>query len=184
MLTRNESDEQYQQIGQEALMWLEKAQGLRYCAEILKSHLLELVKSPPASRRIETNGVVSSATLLLGLAFENLIKGVGIAQDPSLVNSAGLNLKLWKGKDGGHGIRGYAKSLLTLDQEEEELLDRLQESIYWAGRFPIPLRSDRYHESNAPVNKHQLSTQDFTVADQLFKKLEKQLITFRSVHTR
>ncbi len=59
-MNRSESDEQYRLVGQEALMWLEKAQGLRYCAEMLNTHLLEdLINSPPASRRVEMNGVVS-----------------------------------------------------------------------------------------------------------------------------
>jgi hypothetical protein len=76
MLTRAESDEQYKMLGQESLQWLEKAQGLKYCASTLKQHLLEILDAPPASRRIETLGVVNSTLLLLGLAFENLIKGV------------------------------------------------------------------------------------------------------------
>ena len=184
-MNRSESDEQYRLLGQESLMWLEKAQGLRYCAEILNAHLMEdLVNAPPASRRIETNGVVSSALLLLGLAFENLIKGVDVARDPSLVNLDRLDLRLWRHEDGGHGIRNFAKSLVTLDTDEEELLDRLQESIFWAGRFPIPLKSGRYYESRNPVNKHRLSTADSAVAARLFKKLEAELRKLRSVHTR
>lgn len=69
MQTRAESDEQYKLLGQESLQWLEKAQGLRYCAGTLKTHLLEIINSPPASRRVETLGVVNSTLLLLGLAF-------------------------------------------------------------------------------------------------------------------
>lgn len=165
-------------------MWLEKAQGLRYCAEMLNTHLLEdLINSPPASRRVEMNGVVSSTLLLLGLAFENLIKGVDVARDPNLVNLDRLDLRLWRHEDGGHGIRNFAKSLVTLDTDEEELLDRLQESIFWAGRFPIPVKSERYYESHSPVNKHRLSTADFSVVARLFEKLEAELRKLRSVHT-
>jgi len=166
-------------------MWLEKAQGLRYCSEILNAHLVEdLINTPPASRRIETNGVVSSALLLLGLAFENLIKGVDVARDPTLVNLDRLDLRLWRHEDGGHGIRNFAKSLVTLDTDEEELLDRLLR-IYFLGRsFPIPLKSGRYYESNNPVNKHRLSTADSVVAARLFEKLEAELRKLRSVHTR
>ncbi len=80
---------------------------------------------------------MSSTLLLLGLAFEDLIKGVDIARDPSLVNLKSLNRSLWK-DDSGHAIRKFAKSLMTLDSDEEELLDRLQEAVVWAGRFPIP----------------------------------------------
>jgi hypothetical protein len=186
MMKQSESDEQYKLVGQEALMWLEKAQGLRFCAGILKDQLVEMVTNndtPPWALRVETNGVVSSTLLLLGLAFENLIKGVDIARDPSLVNLKSLNLRLWKG-DGGHAIRNFAKSLMKLEPDEEELLDRLQESIFWAGRFPIPLNSVRYHESHNPVSKHQLSTADFATADRLFDRLKEQLIKFRDSHTK
>ena len=181
MTTESESNEQYKRIGEEPLMWLEKAQGLRYCAIVLKDHLISLVvddRSRPGSRRIETNGVFSSTLLLLGLAFENLIKGVDVARDPSLVNLKSIDLRLWKG-DAGHAIRDFAKSLIPLDPAEEELLDRLQESIFWAGRFPIPKKSVRYYQSHNPVNKHQLSTDDFATADRLFEKLEQQLRGFR-----
>ncbi len=184
MPTRAESDEQYKLLGQESLQWLEKAQGLRYCAGILKTHLLEVIDAPPASRRVETLGVVNSTLLLLGLAFENLIKGVKIAENPNLVDRDRFDIKLWRRDDGGHGITTLAKSLVTLTSDEEELLNRLQESILWAGRFPIPLTSGRYHDSHSPVNKHQLSTADFDVADRLFDRLEEQLMKFRSVHTR
>jgi len=183
MVTRSESKEQYKMRGQESLHWLEKAQGLRYCAGVLKTHLLETIDTPPASRRVETIGVVNSTLLLLGFAFENLIKGVKIAEDSSLVDLDRFNIKSWRKDDGGHGIKTLAASLITLTSAEGELLDRLQESIFWAGRFPIPLTSERYHESNNPVNKHQLSAGDFETTDQLFEKLQEQLMKFRSVHT-
>ena len=184
MQTRAESDETYRLLGQESLQWLEKAQGLRYCAVILKTHLLEIIDSPPASRRVETLGVVNSTLLLLGFAFENLIKGVKIAQNPNLVDRDRFDIKPWRKADAGHGITTLAKSLVTLTSDEEELLNRLQESILWAGRFPIPLTSGRYHDSHSPVNKHQFSTTDFEVAERLFERLEKELMKFRSVHTR
>jgi hypothetical protein len=82
-------------------------------------------------------GVVSSTMLLLGLSFENLIKGVYVARNPTLVDRARLDRSLWRA-DGGHGIRVFAKSLIALEQVEEDLLDRLQTYVVWAGRFPIP----------------------------------------------
>src|SRR5690349_17203532 len=102
MMTRAESDKQYKMIGQESLHWLEKAEGLRYSAEVLKDHLVENLNTPPATRRVETLGLVNSALLLLGFGFENLIKGVKVAKDPSLVDLDGLNIKAWKKKESGH----------------------------------------------------------------------------------
>lgn len=71
-----------------------------------------------------------------------------------------------------------AKSLMTLEPDEDELLDRLQEYVVWAGRFPIPTKSGRYHQSRNPINKHQFNT-DLSTADRLFEKLKEQLLRFR-----
>src|ERR1041384_5928619 len=164
----------------EPLIWLEKAQGLRYCARILKEKLLEMVNdTSPASRRIETLGVVSSTLLLLGLAFENLIKGVYVARHPTLVDRTRLDRSLWQ-SDSGHGILDFAKAMTKLEPDEEELLDRLQEYIVWAGRFPIPTNSGRYHQNLSPVNRHHFGTADFVIADRLFAKFENQLMYFRN----
>jgi hypothetical protein len=180
MVTRSESEELYELSGSEALIWLEKAQGLRYCAGILKDQLLELTnnETPAWSRRIETLGIVSSTMLLLGLAFENLIKGVYVARKPTLVDRTKLDRSLWQ-SDGGHGISEFAETLIRLEPDEEELLDRLQEYIVWAGRFPIPTKSGRYHQNLSPLNKHHFSIADFDTADRLFEKLKELLLQFR-----
>ena len=185
MLSRSESEELYELSGSDALIWLEKAEGHRYCARILKNQLLEMVNddsTPAWSRRIETLGVVSSTLLLLGLTFENLIKGVYVARNPALVDRTRLDRSLWQ-SDGGHGITAFAKTLMTLTPEEEELLDRLQEYIVWAGRFPIPTKSRRYHQNLSPVNKHQFGTAYFAVADLLFEKLKEQLMKSRETQS-
>lgn len=183
MTTRSESEELYELSGSEALIWLEKAQGLRYCAGILKDKLVEMWnETSPVSRRVETLGVVSSTMLLLGLAFENLIKGVYVARKPALVDRIRLDRSLWQ-TDGGHGIRDFAKSLMRLEPDEEELLDRLQEYVVWAGRFPVPTKAGRYHQNLSPVNKHQFSTADFDTADRLFGKLKELLLQFRATQT-
>jgi hypothetical protein len=184
MLTRSESEELYERSGKDALIWLEKAEGHRYSARILKNQLLEMVSdnTPAWSRRIETLGVVSSTLLLLGLAFENLIKGVYVARNPTLVDRTRLDRSLWQ-SDSGHGIATFAKTLMTLTPEEDELLDRLQEYVVWAGRFPIPTKSGRYHQNLSPVNKHQFSTADFETADRLFEKLKEQLTKSRETQS-
>jgi hypothetical protein len=180
MVTRSESDELYELSGKEALIWLEKAQGLRYFAGILKDQLLAMVDddSPAWNRRIETLGVVSATMLLLGLAFENLIKGVYVAQNPALVDRTRLDRSFWQA-DSGHGIKDFAKALTRLEPDEEELLDRLQEYVVWAGRFPIPTKSGRYHQNLSPTRKQRFSTDDLVIGDRLFEKLKELLIRYR-----
>lgn len=180
-MTRNESEKLYELIGKDAAIWLEKAQGLKYCALILKNHLLASVDTPPSRRRVETNALFDSTLLLLGLAFENLIKGAYIAQEPERVDKYRLDRSSWQA-DSGHGISEFAKTLTHLDTEEEDLLQRLQESIVWASRFPIPTKSSRYHDSRSPVNKRRLSTRDFKVAEDLFNRLEEILMRDRNAN--
>lgn len=183
-MTRKESEELYELIGKDAALWLEHAKGLRYCAVILKNQLVALFDTPDTpsnDRRVETNGLVDSTLLLLGLAFENLIKGVYIAQEPGRVDKTRLDRSLWQA-DSGHGISEFAKSLTQIDTDEEDLLQRLQESIVWAGRFPIPTKSSRFHTSRSPVNKRSLSTRDFEVAEGLFAKLERILVRARNAN--
>jgi hypothetical protein len=79
----------------------------------------------------------------------------------------------------GHAIAEFAKSLTLLTRDEEDFLERLQESIVWASRFPIPTKSSRYHDSISPVNKRRISTQDFEMAESLFQKLEDKLLEAR-----
>jgi hypothetical protein len=116
--------------------------------------------------------------LLLGLAFENLIKGVYVARNPALVDRTRLDRSPWQA-DSGHGIRDFAKTLTRLEPDEEELLDRLQEYLVWAGRFPIPTKSGRYHQNRSPVNKQRVSTDDLDTAHRLLEKLKELLIQFR-----
>jgi hypothetical protein len=170
LMDREESERLYYSLGSDPLHWLEKAQGLKYGAEVLKHKLVVSMEVAPADRRIETLGLVMSSMLLLGLAMENLIKGVYVAKNPNLVARERIDLSLWA-EDSGHGIASFAKTLTPLEHDEEELLRRLQEHVVWAGRYPIPTKSTRFHNSLHPDNLRRLNTEDFRVADRLFVKL-------------
>lgn len=172
-MPRDELEAQYELVGGSPKQWLEKSHGFMHCANILMEKLVGMMDVPPHSRRVETLGLVDSILLLLGLAFENLIKGVYIAKHPSLVNRDGLDRSMWKA-DSGHGITEYADSLVKLEPDEKNLLIRLQEYVVWAGRYPIPTKSGRYGDSK-DSGKHRLSTSDFETSNRLFNKLVSQL---------
>lgn len=79
--------------------------------------------------------LIPSFLLLYGLALENALKGLIIAQDPSIMES---KVK-WKIKGGGHDLRElYKESGLSITNDEKELLDDLTQAILWAGRYPVP----------------------------------------------
>jgi hypothetical protein len=169
-MSKAQSEEFYELRGRDLHVWLEYARSLQYSAEVLRDHLLSRMDVPPVLRRVETLGLVHSTMLLLGLAAENLIKGVYVAQNPGLVTREKLDRSLWT-SDGGHGIKDFARSLLTLEPEEVELLGRLQEHVVWAGRYPIPTKSSRYYDSEHPQDMLKFNTIDFQMAERLFEKL-------------
>jgi len=71
---------------------------------------------------------------LMGLAFENMVKGILVARDSSLVSSG----KLWS-----HDLLAlFDKVGLELSAEDRDLLRRLGECVLWAGRYPVPKREE------------------------------------------
>ena len=165
-----ESERLFQLTGTDSLRWLSIARSLKYSAEVLRDRLIESMKIPAMFRQTETEGLLMSSMLLLGLAIENLVKGVYVAKNPEVVDERKIDSSGWK-TDGGHGIADFVKAFISVDQEEEELLVRLQEYIIWAGRYPIPNKSTRFYNSRYPVNKRYLNTRDFRIVDGLFDKL-------------
>lgn len=80
--------------------------------------------------------------LLVGLSFENLVKGLSIENNRSAKNFREI-FKKW-GKN-GHQISKIAEeniSLLTKD--EISIIKKLETYIMWAGRFHLPKDSDIY----------------------------------------
>ena len=169
-VTQGEADELYKVVGSDPQRWVEKSQGLLYCARVLIDQLASIWQFPSHSRTLETLGLFDSILLLLGFALENLIKGVYISNNPGIVNDGKLDRSEWK-YEGGHGILKYAGKLLKLEPDEVDLLVRLQEYIVWAGRYPIPTKSSRYHESKSAGRNVLYPKEDFEVAERLFNKL-------------
>lgn len=173
-MKREQSDEIYALKLLDPLQWVEQGLGLFYAAESLRDRLMSILDDPPADRRVETLGLVNGAMLLLGLSLENAIKGVYIALNPKVVTSDGVDKTSWGG-DGGHGIRELAHSVTAVSAAENELLNRLQEHIVWAGRYPIPNKSSRYHGSQHPINLQTFKDSDFLLAKSLLDRLKKEL---------
>jgi hypothetical protein len=113
--------------------------------------------------------------LLMGLSFENLIKGVHIAQTPR--GSIEDRMKIWKSHRGGHGISILIKVVTSISSIEENLLKRLEEYAFWAGRYPIPVHTKQYIKSIKPHNLSSFTTQDPGLCDTLFERLASMIRT-------
>lgn len=134
----NDADETYRLVEGDALAWLEHGRGALLSAEVVYAALTEIMpfsQTLPGIREKKL-AYMQSFMLLTAIAFENLLKGIAVAEEP-----AG-----WKAlkADSGHGISTFAASFTTLSDSESELLQRLQEYLLWAGRYTIPTKPARY----------------------------------------
>jgi hypothetical protein len=125
--------------------WLSYSEDLRDAAEVLwadseNGMLLDVHTTVNGTSRFEkTTGHARSYILLAGLALENAIKAMLVANDPTLINSGILQkaLKSHKLLDLASRISG-----LSLSKEEQQVLKICEDAIPYWGRYPIPLSFD------------------------------------------
>lgn len=160
----NDAEETYQLLESDPHSWLEQASGARLSADVIYAALREIMplSSTVPGVRERKLAYMQSFMLLTALAFENLLKGIAVTDNPTG----------WKQlhDDGGHGISTFAAAVTVLSGCERDLLQRLQEYLVWAGRYTIPTKPTRY------VSKHQLRTlraSDSALISSLFDRLSK-----------
>ena len=132
------AEEQYKLAEGDALGWLEQARGELLSADVIYKAFVEIMplsQTLPGIRERKL-AYMQSFMLLTALAFENVLKGVAVAEEPTA----------WKRlrAEGGHGISDFAAEVITLSDAERNLLQRLQEYSVWAGRYIIPTKAARY----------------------------------------
>jgi hypothetical protein len=148
----------------------------------MSSPNLRRAVSPGGEIRVLQLGLVRSAMLLVGLAFENLLKGVAVSRRLLIVPHSSLSdpqekLK-WKTSlrgATGHDLLSMSHSLnLSLTVPQEELLKRTSAYVKWAGRYPSA------NELTVTIEAHRNSElrlalpDDRHVADQLAAYLRAQ----------
>ncbi len=170
-MQRLEAEETFEIAGKDAQRWLAQARQLRISADIIKRELQNEIPimsvAPEADERFLA--LMKSFMMLTGMAIENLMKGVLIGRDPSLVNQLLISDKLLP--RGGHGISQRAKEICPLDNEELDLLKRLEEFLFWAGRYVMPLKSRVYLASQTPENLLSFTDTDFHAIENIYSKM-------------
>jgi hypothetical protein len=179
-MRHSNEEEIYELLGQSPLTWLEQAEFLSMSAVLILDKLREILPVPQVYPGVREQKVafVDSFMLLMGLSFENLIKGVHIAKTPSL--SVEDRMKIWKSHRGGHGISTLIKVVARLSSDEENLLKRLEEYAFWAGRYPIPVNTNQYVKSIKPQNLRSFTMQDPALCGTLFERLAAMIRTTTS----
>jgi hypothetical protein len=113
------------------LQWFEQAKALKLSAEVILAEFSRISSQSQVQPGVTEKqlGYMRSFMLLTGLAFENLIKGIFIARDPSPVGRKKLDTRLWPSVRKGHGISTLAKMVTSLTPAELNLLSRLEEYL-------------------------------------------------------
>ena len=162
--------------------WIAKADDLLAAASILKPEVEKIYRSQkeklgisselpdgqPTDTSLMREGIVEVYMMLVGCAFENLLKGVYVRQ-------------LTRGKKGNliltpklpkelavHNLVWFAQKLtLDLSSQQINVLERLEETIVWRGRYPVPI------EHTKLITKFMTYTGDLATVAGLIAKLKK-----------
>jgi hypothetical protein len=167
-------DGQHKKLASEQITWVLTAD------ELLRAFQLLAQQAEADVRQTRGNGCyvprLSGVAMMLGaLAIENLLKAIRLPQVIPLFNSRGAFVL------DTHDLLKLAEDAgISLLQEERILLERLEQFLTWAGRYPIPLSCDAMRPrtlSNggfAPRTIHSIPS-DFAAISAFVEKLKARL---------
>jgi hypothetical protein len=170
-MQKDEAEELFEIVCKDAQTWLAQANQLKMSADVIEVELRDKMARFQFEHGLNEQllAYLKSFMLLTGMAIENLIKGILVGRDSSLVNRELINKKLLP--KGGHGISEGAKRVISVSNSEHDLLRRLEEYLIWAGRYPMPLKSEVFLKSQTPENLRSFSWADFELIDKFFDRL-------------
>lgn len=171
----NNIENTYHSMFHDAIAWLDQSDRNIIASQVIYREwetILEQHPDLPTELNQTIIALLDSYMLLLGLGMENLIKALIISLKPDFESVKELDSYKWSA-NGGHGIKEmFTFNFPDLNQEEIDLLDRLQEFIVWAGKYNIPNKSSNYIASKTPHNKQCLKLIDNHTAMKLIEKVK------------
>jgi hypothetical protein len=131
----------FQRAAAEPLAWRLTAESLVRAARILLPSIEERVRATLAGEPLSGEPPSTGAyMLLIGLAAENLVKGILVARHDG-PTSAGMLAKDLK----SHQLLDLLnRAGVRLDDDQSYLVQRLEVFVVWAGRYPVPGKLDDY----------------------------------------
>ena len=126
-------DDQHKRLASEPLSWtLSADELLRSFGLLVDQEALDMPARRQKPEKYLPN-VCSVAMMLAGLAIENLLKAIYISANPAFNESGKFNVAT-------HDLLKLADDInLALTEEERVLIERLEQFLTWAGRYPVPL---------------------------------------------
>jgi len=174
----SEDQDDFLDILKDPHAFLQQSKLLKKSSDLLQSYLMDLIYFSEVNMHDKQNdyretqlALMKSHLLLLGLAFENLIKGISVLLFNDFSSFNELKQKYWKISK-GHEIYQLAQNIgIILNEQESFLLDRLEQFILWAGRYPTPTTKEVYLTNFIYNNKLWFLRTDPEVSNMLFDRL-------------
>lgn len=172
MQSRNQFEETYNSIGTDPAAWLEQALGMKIAANPVLESLMDICcnSQNQIDVRLKKLAYVRAYMLLMGYAFENLIKAIAAKRGLLALNPNLSFDKIFRQEKGGHGLSASAISLdLDISASEKAYLRRLEEYLHWAGRYPVSLKRGTYVDGHSERQLTFISS-DPQLGDTLFQR--------------
>ena len=122
--------------------WRESAERLKRGADLLFGAYESFSQlSGEEQAEAEDTRVTGVATLLYGLAMENMVKAALLKKGIAKAKADGS--VDWKAEGATqHDLVAMCRSsqILLLDAHQEKLMERMSAFVHWAGKYPTPLR--------------------------------------------
>jgi len=169
---RDHSRRMYALMAVDPAAWVEQAEALKIAAEPVLRSLRNVINEPTVDVRLEKMAYVRGYMLLMGCAFENLLKAIAAAKGKLSINP-NLDLTNVSGHKGGHSLLSIAIDLgLALSDDEKDYLARLEEYVWWGGRYPVP-RTQQSLVDSYSSRRLTFKTTDPALSDRLFENLKR-----------
>lgn len=133
--------EQFQMTAAPAV-WALQGRRLKHAADLVfEAYVRDLGEMQSGCSPLDLNNLESAgpATLLYGLAFENIIKALIVKREGPMIEQGKL-VKQWPRHHKLVNLASRAEIVLT--DAQRDLLARLTAFVEWSGRYPIPLSRD------------------------------------------
>lgn len=165
----------FQQRARHPFFWDNAAVDLRHTARILHKEIVadhKKLEAMPSGGTMPASLVPAAHlwnvyAMLAGLALENLVRGLIIKTDPTLVGPDKFDAKL---TGGAHKLDHLFKmAKVSVSKEEAAFLETCSDCVLWAGRYPVPKKR---HAGKERLEFHGTFPKVF---ETLFTRVEAQL---------
>jgi hypothetical protein len=146
--------QEYNSKFRNAYYWLKHAGRHYYTSQILYDHLEPFMKKDDIQSDEENEQFISlwqSYFLLMGLAFENILKGLIISKEPDLENDKNYEIKYNFSLN--HDLKKmFEANFRQLTKSENKLIERLQSYLIWMSKYPLPKKSKISENTSKRLN--------------------------------